>query len=452
MILSDSNIKRLLFKLSLPATVGMIVMALYNVVDAIFIGHGVGTAGIAGVSLVFPIQMIVGAIGQMVGIGGASILSRALGEKNFTRANQVLGNVIATVAAFSLIITVPGLIFMDEMLILFGASPTLLPYAKEYLVYILLGIFMHSLAMALNNLARAEGKAKIAMTTMLVSALMNIVLDAIFIFGFGMGIRGAAIATLISYIASALFILVYFRSGKSLLRLRIQEIRFDLAIQKEIFAIGISAFVRQAAMSLLMILLNHTLGKYGGDLSIAVYGVVMRLTMLIFTPILGISHGLQPIAGYNFGAKNYAKTRESVKLAMIVSTWIATGGTLVVFLFPEFLLSVFTTDVTLIREGKVALLYIVLAFPTVGFQVMGTTLFQATGKATETFILTLSRQILFLIPLVFILPQFFEITGVWLSFPIADLLSAILTLVMLVPVRNHYAQQIQLAVEDNRGE
>lgn len=452
MILSDNNIKRLLFKLSLPATVGMIVMALYNVVDAIFIGHGVGTAGIAGVALVFPIQMIVGGIGQMVGIGGASILSRTLGEKNFEKANQILGNVIATVAAFSLAIMLPGLLFMDELLLLFGASPTLLPYAKEYLFYILLGIFMHSLAMALNNLARAEGKAKIAMVTMLVSALMNIVLDAIFIFGFDMGIRGAAIATLISYIASALFVLIYFRSGQSLLRLRLREIRFDFAIQKEIFTIGISAFVRQTTTSLLVILLNHTLGRYGGDLSIAVYGVVMRLTMLIFTPILGISHGFQPIAGYNFGAKNYARTRESFLLAMNVSTWIATGGTLIVFLFPEFLLSIFTTDVALIREGKSALLFMVFAFPTVGFQVMGTTLFQATGKATETFILTLSRQILFLIPLVFILPKFFEITGVWLSFPIADVLSAILTLVMLVPVRNQYDQQIQLVRGDNRGE
>jgi putative MATE family efflux protein len=451
MILGDSNIKRLLFKLSLPATVGMIVMSLYNVVDAIFIGHGVGTAGIAGVALVFPIQMIVGAIGQMVGIGGASILSRSLGANDFEKANKVLGNVIATVAAFSLTITLLGLLYMDELLIIFGASPTLLPYAKEYLFYILLGFFMHSLAMALNNLARAEGKAKIAMTTMLVSALMNILLDAIFIFGLGMGIRGAAIATLISYIASALFLIIYFLSRKSLLRLRFREIRFDFAIQKEIFAIGISAFVRQTATSLLVIILNNTLGKYGGDLSIAVYGVVMRLTMLIFTPILGISHGLQPIAGYNYGAKNYAKTRESVKLAMIVSTCIATVGTLIVLLFPEKLLSIFTTDEALIREGKSALQYMIIAFPTVGFQVIGTTLFQATGKAVETFVLTLSRQILFLIPLVFILPKFFEITGIWLSFPIADILSAILTLALLLPVRNQYAQQIKLSAEGGDG-
>lgn len=447
MILSDTNIKRLLFKLSLPATVGMVVMAMYNVVDTIFIGRGVGIAGIAGVALVFPIQMIVGAIGQMVGIGGASVLSRSLGEKNFDKANKILGNVIATVAAFSLTITVLGLIFMDELLIIFGASPTLLPYAEPYLFYILLGIFMHSLAMALNNLARAEGKAKIAMTTMMISAVMNILLDAILIFGLDMGIRGAAIATLIAYISSALFLLVYFLSGKSLLRLRLSEIRFNFLIQKEIFAIGISAFVRQTATSLLVILLNNTLGKYGGDLAIAVYGVLMRLLMLIFTPILGIAQGLQPIAGYNYGAKNYEKTRESVKLAMLVSTIIGVTGSFIFFVFPEKFLGIFSADLELIRHGTPALRLMIIAFPTVGFQVMGATLFQATGKAVQNFVLTLSRQILFLIPLVFILPQFFQETGIWISFPIADTFSAILTLLMLLPVHKHYRQQIKLAVE-----
>lgn len=446
-ILDDQNIRRLMVKLSLPAMVGMFVMSLYNVVDAIFIGQGVGTIGIAAVAIAFPIQMIVGAIGQMIGIGGASLLSRSLGAKDYQTANKILGNVIATVAALSLTITVIGFIFMDKLLNLFGATETILPYAKEYLQFILMGIFMHSLAMALNNLVRAEGRAKIAMLTMILSAVINIILDAVLIFGLKMGIRGAAIATLIAYMAAALFLIVFFLRGKSVLKLRIKDIKFDKIIEREIFAIGISAFVRQTAMSLLVILLNHTLGNYGGDISIAVYGVVMRLIMLIFTPIMGIAQGLQPVAGFNFGAKNYIKTKESIKLATIASTLIATAGTLLLLLFPATLLRIFSNDPELLTQGKGAIRYIVLAFPTVGFQVMGTTLFQAIGKATQTFILTLSRQFIFLIPLVFTLPRFFHLTGVWISFPIADTLSAMLTLLMLIPLRNRYKYLMNVSLE-----
>jgi putative MATE family efflux protein len=447
MILGNQNIKQLLFKLSVPATVGMVVMALYNVVDAIFIGRGVGAIGIAGVAIAFPIQMIVGAVGQMLGIGGASVLSRSLGAKDYDKAGKTLGNVIASVAALSLVITVVGYVFMQELLLLFGASESILPYAREYLQYILAGVFMHSLAMALNNLVRAEGKAKVAMITMVLSAVINIILDAIFILGFKMGIRGAAIATLIAYIVSAVFLLAFYLSGKSFLRLSISDIRFDRSIQQEIFSIGVPSFIQQAAMSLLIIVLNNTLGKLGGDISIAVYGVVLRLIMLVFTPIIGLAQGLQPIVGYNYGANNYAKTKEAVKLAIIAATFVSTAGALVLFIFPKVLLSVFSDDPELIAGGIYALRLIVLAFPLVGFQVMGTTLFQAIGKAKQTFILTLSRQFLFLLPMVFTLPHFFNVTGVWISYPIADVFSAVLTYVMLYNLQNRYKYKIGLESE-----
>jgi len=446
-ILNDYNIKRLLIKLSVPAMIGMFVMSFYNIVDTIFIGRGVGTIGIAALAIAFPIQMIVGAIGQMIGIGGASLLSRSLGEGNYNKANKILGNVIASVTILSLIVTCLSFIFINELLNVFGATETLLPYSKEYLKWILMGIAMHSLAMALNNLVRAEGKAKIAMTTMILSALVNIGLDALLIFGFKMGIRGAAIATLIAYNIAALFLLGYFLTGKSTLQLHIRDIRFDRSIQKEIFAIGISPFVRMTAMSLLIIILNNTLGKYGGDLAIGVYGVIMRMIMFIFTPIMGISQGLQPIAGFHYGAKDYQKTKESVKLAMIGSTIIAIAGTLLLILFPRTLIGIFSKDQELTKYGEEALKYIVLAFPTVGFQIMGTTLFQAMGKATQTFILTLSRQFIFLIPMVIILPHFFHLTGVWISFPIADILSALLTFWMLNNLRNRLSAMMAVPVK-----
>ena len=450
MVLGDHNIGRLLAKLSIPAIVGMLVMGLYNVVDAIFIGRSVGTLGIAGIAVAFPIQMIVGAIGQMIGIGGASLLSRSLGANDMDTANRTLGNVIASVLLLSVPISCLGLLAMDELLGIFGATPSILPYAKDYLLFILLGITFHSMAMALNNLVRAEGRAKIAMTTMILSAIMNILLDALFIFGLNMGVRGAAIATLVAYVSAFLFLLAYYISKKSVLRLRLDEIRFQWKIQREIISIGISAFVRQAAMSLLVIILNNTLARYGGDIAIAVYGVVMRLIMLVFTPILGISQGLQPIIGYNYGARNFRKAKESVFLATGVATLISVAGAGVMFLFPEALLGIFSRDRILLEQGRTALRTIILAFPLLGFHVVGITLFQATGKAFQTFLLTLSRQFIFLIPLVLTLPKFFQLGGIWISFPIADLLSAVMTVLLIIPLGNRYLKMASISVEESR--
>lgn len=447
-ILDDGHIGKLLWKLSLPATVGMLVMSMYNVVDTIFIGRGVGTVGIAAVAVAFPIQMIVGAIGQMIGMGGASLLSRSLGEGNAVKANKTLGNAIASVSVFSLAITLLGYLNLESLLKLFGATDSLLPHAREYMVYILAGVLLHGMGMALNNLVRAEGRAGIAMITMILSAVTNIILDAVFILGLNMGIRGAALATLIAYAAGAFFLLTFYLSGRSALRLRLRDIRFEAIIQREILAIGVSSFFRQTAMSLLVIIMNHTLASYGGDLAIAVYGVVLKLIMLIFTPILGISQGMQPVAGFNFGARRFAETRKSLDLAIFASTMVAAAGTIFLLAIPETLLSLFSSDPDLLAMGRDALRFVVLAFPFVGFQVMGTTLFQAMGKARQTFLLSLSRQILFLIPLVLILPRFFRLTGVWISFPIADLFSALLTLWMLSRLPAPLRTRMKSTMED----
>ncbi len=438
-VLDDSNIKKLFIKLSLPATIGMVVMSLYNITDAIFIGQGVGTDGLAGVAISFPIQMIVGAIGQMLGIGGSSLISRSLGAKDKETANKTIGNVIFTVSALAIPISIFGYIYIDPLLILFGATPGILPFAREYLIIIMSGIFFHSLAMALNNLIRAEGQAKVAMFTMVISAVLNVILDAILIFGYDMGLTGAAIATVIAYFSGVLFQGLFYLFGKSEIKVKFFNIKFEWAIQKEIISIGISAFVRQSAMSLLVIILNNSLARYGGDLYIAIYGVVMRLIMLFFTPLIGFGQGLQPILGYNYGAKRFDKAKESVRIALIAATATSTIGAAIMILFPETLLSIFSDDPNLVIHGKRALRMIVLAFPLIGFQIMGSIIFQAIGKAVQTFIITLSRQFLILIPLVYILPSYLGLDGIFLAFPSADILSVLLTFFMLLPLYRQFA-------------
>lgn len=413
-------------------------MSLYNIVDTIFIGRCVGTNGIAGVALAFPIQMIVGGIGQMIGIGGASLLSRSLGAKDYDKAGRTMGSVVGAVMLLGGTITVIGYTQLDSLLRLFGATDTLMPYAREYLSIVLAGVMLHSMAMALNNMARAEGHAKVAMTTMLLAAGINIVLDAFFILVLNMGIRGAAIATLISQISAALFLIGFFRSGRSTLKLKVSLIRLDPSILKEIFSIGIASFIRQTAMSVLVIILNRKLGALGGDIAIAVYGVVMRLLMFIFTPLIGIAQGLQPIAGFNYGAKRYNNLKRAIVLAAGATTAIACTGTFLLTVFPKVFLGLFSSDPELLSQGRTALRYVILAFPLVGINVVGATLFQATGKALQNLILTLSRQILVLIPLVLILPKFFELNGVWMAFPISDVTSSLLAVVLVYRSRHLY--------------
>jgi putative MATE family efflux protein len=292
------------------------------------------------------------------------------------------------------------------------------------------------MAMALNNLARAEGHAKIAMYTMIIAAVTNIILDAILIFGLHMGIRGAAIATLTAYILGALYLIWFYLSGRSLLALNLRSIKFEYAILKEIMAIGVASFIRQTAMSLLVILVNRTLSRFGGNVPIAVFGVVMRIVMLVFTPIIGISQGLQPILGFNYGAGKKDKMQTALKLAALYASGVALLSTIVLAGFPKPFISMFSNDPELIASGEKALRLILLAFPTVGFQVIGSVLFQATGKAVQTLLLTLSRQVLFLIPLILFLPNYFGLTGIWISFPISDTLAAILTAYMVYAYRN----------------
>ena len=428
-MLGEERIGRLLLSLSLPATIGMLVQAMYNFVDTIYVGRGVGSMGIAGISISFPVQIFVMAFAQMFGIGGASVISRALGEKNHEKARRAAGNVMAFSIAFGLAMTLLGYFFIDQLLIMLGASEAIIPYAREYLSIILLGSAFFSFGMAMSHVIRAEGKPKIAMAAMLISAVLNIILDPIFIFTLNMGIRGAALATVLSQAITSIYILFYVTSGKSLLRISLASLIPEWTILKETVSVGLSAFSRQVAGSVLAVVMNNSLVFYGGDIAVAVYGIINRLLMVFIMPMFGVNQGFLPIVGYNYGAKKMRRARESVKLASAVTTLIALFSAIIMFFFARQLISIFTDEIELIEPTISALRIVILAIPTIGIQVIASGMFQALGKAIPALFLSLLRQIIILIPLILVIPRFLGINGIWISFPLADLIAFAISLV-----------------------
>lgn len=430
-ILADSDIGSLLWRLSIPATVGMAVMATYNLVDAIFIGRGVGTLGIAGLAICFPVQMITLAIGQLIGMGGASIISRALGAGDEERAHRAFGNALVLTIIFAAALTAGGLAFIDQLLSIFGATEEVLPYAHEYLSVILWGTAFRTYAMSHNNIIRSEGRARIAMTTMLIGAGVNIVLDPIFIFGLELGMRGAALATILAQACTTTFIASYFISGSSSLTMSLKDLRLSPPIVRESLAVGASSFARMVAASATIVVINRTLGHYGGNIAIAVYGVLNRLLHFAFMPILGFAQALQPVAGFNYGARRFEMAKRALRVSSVRSTVFGIGAFFVLIVFARPAIELFSRDAELIEMAVPALRTIALAFPLIGVQMMGATMFLALGRAGPALFLTLSRQMIFLIPLVLVLPVLMGVRGVFVAFPIADTLATAVTLVML---------------------
>ena len=426
-LLAKEKIGKLLFKLSAPAMVGMLVQAMYNIVDTIFVGRAVGFMGIAGLTIVFPIQILVMAFAQTIGIGGASIISRSLGSGDMERAHKTFGNVISLVILISAAVMLIGGLYLEPVLRIFGATESILPYAAEYLGIILFGTFFFVLAVACNNVARAEGNAKVAMNTMLISAGLNLVLDPIFIFGLNMGIRGAALATVLAQGSMSLYLIYYFLSGRSTLILRVENLKIIPNIFRETMAIGASSFTRQASASIMVVIINNSLAFYGGDLTIAVFGVINRLLMFAFMPMFGIVQGLQPIIGFNFGAGNPDRVRKAIQMSILVTTGMSVVAFLSFMLFPEVLIRLFSSEQELIQLGTEAIRIITLALPLVGFQLIGASIYQALGKPLPALILSISRQVLFFIPAVLLLPLYFNLQGVWMAFPAADILAFIVT-------------------------
>ncbi|MCQ6961880.1 multidrug transporter MatE [Methanolobus chelungpuianus] len=439
--LGTQNINSLLWKLSAPAIIGLLVHAFYNLVDTFFVGRALGeqsVLGIAGISIAFPLQMIIMAVSIGIGVGGSSVISRMLGAKDVDKAEKTLGNVFLYTLAASILLPILFFSNVDAILNLFGATADNLPYARDYSVVILQGTFAFTFGFVLNNLVRAEGNAKVAMNNMVFSGLLNIVLDAILIFGFDMGIRGAAIATVLAQLAGTAYLVHYYIAGKSPLKLRMRNIVPEYVALREITFIGFGSFVMGASSSLMMLVLNNVLAFYGGDLSIAVFGIASRMLMLILMPIIGVSHGLQPIVGYNYGAQNFTRVNESIKLSLKITTVIGFLGFAVLFMFPGTFFRIFSTDTDLITNGETALRIMVLATPVIGMNVISTTVFQAIGKARPSFILSMCRQILFLIPLVILLPRYLDLSGVWMAFPLSDIMAGLLSAFLITKEYRHF--------------
>jgi putative MATE family efflux protein len=432
-VLDDDRIGRLLLKLSAPAFLGMLVITLYNVVDTIFIGHFVGSLGIAGLSIVFPLQMFSMGLGQMTGMGGASPISRLLGAGDIQRAERVLGNAIAATLIISIILLVAGLVAPDFWLRALGASDTILPYARDYMVIILMGIAFPTFAMTLSSLIIAEGNASFAMRGMIIGGVSNIILVAIFIIPLKMGIRGAATATVIAQFLSVMYLLSYYFTGRNFLKIRPKNLLIEWGLLKTILAIGVSSLARTLAGSISQVVINRMLIVYGGDLAVSTIGILHRIVMFAMMPGIVIGQGLQPILGFNYGAKRPDRALRVIKIAMIAATTCSVIVFFVVYFFPQPIIRIFTSDNELISLSIYAVKHVFIAIYVVGFMMVGSTIFQAIGKATQSFITAIARPALFVIPLIFILPQFWQLDGIWYSFPIADALTALLTLLLLIP-------------------
>jgi len=424
-ILSTEKIGKLIWQYSLPSVVGMVVMSLYNIVDRIFIGQGVGPLAISGLALTFPFMILLMAFGLLIGAGSASRISITLGENNHEKAEKILGNALTLTILISGGMSILTYIFMGDLLRFFGGTDQTIVYAEEYMKIIVPASIFSAINFGFNNIMRASGFPRKAMYTMLISAVINVVLDALFIFVFDWGIQGAAWATVIAYMIGSIWVLIHFTLPVSPIRFRKSYFRLDKTIVRSILSIGLSPFSMQLAASLVVVLINTTLLSYGGDLAIGAYGIINSLLILVIQIVLGLNQGTQPVVGFNFGAGLYDRMFRTVKIAIIAATALTTTGFIFGIFFSEISVRLFTTDEKLIQISSNALRIVIIMFPIVGFQIVISNFFQSIGKAKISIFLSLTRQFIFLIPGILILPLFFGLNGAWVATPVADGLAGI---------------------------
>ena len=430
--LGTEKIGSLLMKYAGPAIIAMTASSLYNMIDSIFIGHGVGPLAISGLAVTFPLMNLSAAFGTLVGVGASTIMSVLLGQKNYEVANKVLGNVVVLNTVIGLIFMGVALMFLDPILYFFGASENTIVYAREYMQVILLGNVVTHLYLGLNNLVRASGNPKMAMVLTILTVILNVIFAPIFIFALNMGIRGAALATVIAQMVALVIILFYFSDSRKLLHFRKGIFRMDIRIAKDSLSIGLAPFLMNSAACLVTLFINQQLKSYSGDLAIGAYGIVNRISFLFIMINMGLNQGMQPIAGYNYGARKYSRVREVYMKTVKYATFVALAGFIVSIAIPHAAVSVFTSDPQLIDLAAKGLVLINLMLPLVGFQMVTSNLFQCLGMINKSIILSMSRQLLFLLPMLYVLPMFLNSKGIWISFPIADFLSSLLTFIMLL--------------------
>ena len=434
---------KLLRQYAVPAIVAMTASSLYNMVDSIFIGQGVGPLAISGLAITFPLMNISAAFGALVGVGCATLISVRLGQKEYDTAFKVLGNCVMMNVLLGVTLTVLGFIYLDEILYFFGASEQTIVYSREYMQVIVLGNVITHLYMGLNAVLRSSGHPHEAMYTTMVAVLVNVALDPLFIYVFDMGIRGAAVATVISQSISLVWQLKIFANKQELIHFRRNSFKPRWRITLDTITIGMPQFLMNMAGCLVVLLINQGLVRFGGDLAVGAYGIINRLVFVMVMIVIGFNQAMQPIAGYNYGANQMPRVMQVLKLTMIAATMVTTTAFLVFVLGAELVVRAFTTDDELARLSAEGLRIVVTVFPIVGFQMVVANFFQSIGKPGKSIILSLSRQVLVLIPSLLILPQFFGVKGVWWSLPLSDAISTVIAVTLILREirlqRNHAA-------------
>ena len=425
--LGTDPIFKLLVKQGVPASIGILVMSLNILIDTVFVGQWIGTNAIAAINVVLPVSFFIAALGMAIGIGGGSIISRALGDKNMTKANKTFGNQITLTLIVTLSFSFFGLLFSEYLIPLFGGKGELYELAKIYYKIVLYGVPVLGLCMMGNNTMRAEGKPKYAMYAMMIPSITNLLLDYVLIFYYDYGMFGAAWATTASYGITAIYILYYFKSNKSAFKLKINDFHLSFNVTKEISSLGSVTLARQATVSIVVLLVNNILFNSGGETTVAVYAIISRMLMFALFPVIGITQGFIPIAAFNHGANNYKRVYEVVIKAMIFSTLLASLVFILIFIFSEEIVKLFTDDSDVLNQTPLALRWVFAATPIIGIQFIGSAYFQAIGKALPALLLTLTRQGFFFIPLLFILSNKIGVMGVWIAFPLGELISTIVT-------------------------
>lgn len=430
--IGTDDIRVLLLSFSIPAIIGMLVMALYNITDRIFVGHGVGAEGIAAIAVTMPVVMTFMAASMLIGIGANALFSIKLGEGNNEIIDKIMGHAFLLLFLVPLIAIVPCVIFLKPLLVFIGAGEGIMSYAESYLRIILYGSVFAAMGPGINHFIRSDGHPKTSMFTQLLGAGINIILDAIFILGFGWGMEGAAWATVISQFVSFLWVMYYFNSKHTPLRFRFRAMKLELKLTMSIIAIGFAPFALNMAMNVMNLVLNKTLMQYGGDTAVAVMGIIYSALILMIQPLHGLNAGMQPIVGYNYGAKHMGRVLETYYLTVKCATVFVLVCFVIIQLFPRQIILAFSRDnAELMEIGIKAIRTTTLFVPIIGFQIITSNFFQAVGKPLQSTILSLSRQCLMLIPLVMILPRFFGLMGAYMAFPVADILSVTLTFFMI---------------------
>lgn len=441
----------LLLQYALPAIIAMTASSLYNMVDSIFIGQGVGPLAISGLAVTFPFMNLSAAFGAAVGVGASSYISVKLGQKDYEKAQHVFGNTVTLNVIIGIVFSVISLLFLDPILLFFGASQQTLPYAREYMLVILFGNVITHMYFGMNAVLRAASKPREAMYITIFTVVVNTLLDPLFIYTFRLGISGAAYATILAQLLAFLWQLRLFVDRRELLHLKRGIYRLDRRIVQNIIAIGMSPFSMNACACLVVIFINNNLLRYGGDLAVGAYGIANRVAFIFVMINMGVNQGMQPIAGYNYGAQKLDRLMRVLKISMIAATCVTTVGFLVAMLCPSLCVRLFTTDPHLASVSVDALRIMMSAMPIVGYQMVITNFFQSIGMAKISILLSLSRQLLMLLPLLLILPPMFGVTGVWMSMPLSDTLSALLAGVMMMKYMKRFKRQHKELITNGQG-